>query len=88
MEKFEEQSKQMKLDIDFPAINIMCREIFVQEEKTYIEKIRYTFEKAWNEVSLGENFINEYMKVCQTKQDFSSDFFFSTNRQLRLLIKN
>ena len=78
----------MKLDIDIPAINIMCRKIFVQEEKTYIEQIKQTFEKAWNEVSLGENFINEYMKVCQTKQDFSSDFFLSTNRQLRFLKKN
>ena len=78
----------MKLDIDIPAINIMCRKIFVQEEKTYVEQIKQTFEKAWNEVSLGENFINEYMKVCQTKQDFSSDFFLSTNRQLRFLKKN
>ena len=51
-ENFEEQVKKVKLDIDIPAITTICRDIFIQEERNYIQNIKYTFETAWDKVSL------------------------------------
>ena len=82
-ENFEEQVKKVKLDIDIPAITRICRDIFIQEERNYIQNIKYTFETAWDKVSLGEKFMKDYINVCQTKKDFTSDFFLSTGKQLR-----
>ena len=82
----EDQVKKVKVDIDIPAIRTMCMKIFVQEERDYLRNIKQTFETSWDKVSLGESFMKDYIDVCKTKKDFTSDFFLSTNKQLRYFI--
>ena len=73
----------VKLDIDIPAINAMCTKYLVQEEQTHLETIKITFSKAWDEISLGERIVKDYTKFCQTKEEFTSEYFEAGNRQFR-----
>ena len=73
----------VKLDIDIPAINAMFTNYFVQEEQSHLQKIKLTFDKSWKEINHGERIMNDYIKCCQTKREFSSDFFHLANRQFR-----
>jgi hypothetical protein len=75
--------EKVKLDIDIPAINAMCTKYLVQEEKTHLETIKITFSKAWDEISLGERIMTDYTKFCQTKEEFTSEYFEVGNRQFR-----
>jgi hypothetical protein len=75
----------VKLDIDIPAINAMCTKYLIQEENSHLETIKFTFEKAWDEISLGERIMTDYIKNCQTKKEFTSEFFQVVNRQFRYL---
>ena len=75
--------EKVKLDIDIPAINAMCKKYLVQEEKTDLESIKITFSKAWDEISLGERIMTDYTKFCQTKEEFTSEYFEAGNRQFR-----
>ena len=76
-------SGSVKLDIDIPAINAMFNNYLVQEEKSYLQIIKLTFDKSWKEMNHGERIMNDYIKCCQTKREFSSDFFHLANRQYR-----
>ena len=71
------------LNIDIPAINAMCTKYLVQEEKTHLETIKIAFAKAWDEISLGERIMTDYTKFCQTKEEFTSEYFEAGNRQFR-----
>jgi hypothetical protein len=75
--------EKVKLDIDIPAINAMCTKYLVQEEKNHLESIKVTFSKAWDEISLGERIMTDYTKFCQTKEEFTSEYFEAGNRQFR-----
>ena len=75
--------EKVKLDIDIPAINAMCTKYLVQEEKTHLETIKIAFAKAWDEISLGERIMTDYTKFCQTKKEFTSEYFEAGNRQFR-----
>jgi hypothetical protein len=75
--------EKVKLDLDIPAINAMCTNYLVQEEKTHLEIIKITFTKAWDEISLGERIMTEYTKFCETKKEFTSEYFLTANRQIR-----
>ena len=75
--------ENIKLDIDIPAINAMCTKYLIQEEKTHLETIKITFEKAWDEISLGERIMTDYTRFCQTKKEFTSEYFQVGNRQFR-----
>jgi len=76
-------AEDVKLVIDIPAINEMCTNYLVLEEKSHLEVIKVTFEKAWKEISHGERIMNDYINFCQTKKEFTSDFFHLANRQYR-----
>ena len=75
--------EKVKLDLDIPAINAMCTNYLVQEEKTCLEIIKITFTKAWDEISLGERIMSDYTTFCQTKKEFTSEYFLTANRQIR-----
>ena len=75
--------ESVKLDIDIPAINAMFTNYLVQEEQSHLQKIKITFDKSWKEINHGERIMNDYIKCCQTKREFSSDFFHLANRQYR-----
>ena len=75
--------EKVKLDLDIPAINAMCTNYLVQEEKTHLEIIKITFTKAWDDISLGERIMTDYTKFCQTKKKFTSEYFLTANRQIR-----
>ena len=74
---------KIKLDIDIPAINAMCTRYLVQEENSHLETIKFTFEKAWDEISLGEKMMNDYIQCCDTKNDFTAEYFNQGNKQFR-----
>ena len=75
--------EKVKLDLGIPAINAMCTNYLVQEEKTHLEMIKITFTKAWDEISLGERIMTDYTKFCETKKEFASEYFLTANRQIR-----
>ena len=75
--------EKVKLDLDIPAINAMCTNYLVQEEKTHLEMIKITFTKTWDEISFGERIMTDYTKFCQTKKEFCSEYFETSNRQIR-----
>ena len=75
--------EKVKLDLDIPAINAMCTNYLVQEEKTHLEIIKITFTKTWDEISFGERIMTDYTKFCQTKKEFTSEYFETSNRQIR-----
>ena len=75
----------VKLDIDIPALNAMFTNYLANEEKEHLKMIKITFDKSWKEISHGEKIMNEYIKFCQTRKEFSSDFFHICNRQYRYL---
>ena len=75
--------ENVKLDLDIPAINAKCTNYLVQEEKTHLEIIKITFTKTWDEISFGERIMTDYIKFCQTKKEFTSEYFETTNRQIR-----
>ena len=77
--------EKVKLDIDIPAINAMCTQYLIQEENRHLETIKFNFEKAWDDISLGERILRDYIKHCQTKNEFTSEFFQVVNRQFRYL---
>ena len=78
-----EKVSHVKLDIDIPAINEMCTKFLIQEEKYYLDSIKCTFEKAWDEISLGQRIMGDYMKFCETKKEFSPEYYEVGNRQFR-----
>ena len=75
--------EKVKLDLDIPAINAMCTSYLVQEEKTHLEIIRITFTKTWDEISFGQRIMTDYTRFCQTKKEFTSEYFEISNRQIR-----
>ena len=75
--------EKVKLDLDIPAINAMCTNYLVQEEKTHLEIIKITFTKTWDEISFGERIMTDYITFCQTKKEFTSEYFETSNRQIR-----
>ena len=75
--------ENIKLDISSPAMIRLGLQILVQEEKAQLEKIKLTFNNSWREISLGERFMRDYMNFCQTKKEFTPDFFLSIAKQVR-----
>ena len=71
------------LDIDKPAVYAMCTKYMVEEDNGYFDKIKICFEKSWNEISLGQRIMKDYMRSCQTKEGFSAEYFDTGNRQFR-----
>ena len=74
----------VKLDIDIPAINTMFNNYIVQEEKSHLQILKFTFDKSWKKINHGERIMNDYITCCETKKYFSSEFFHLANRQYRL----
>ena len=67
--------EKVKLDLDIHAINIMCTNYLVQEEKSHLEIIKTPFTKTWDEIIFGERIMTDYTKFCQTKNEFTSEYF-------------
>ena len=99
MVEFEEDLEEQKLDtnldlpsqyveavqlsIDIPAIDALCTKYLIREEANYLESIKLTFEQAWNEISLGERIVEDYIRFCTTKKEFSLGYMHMVNRQMR-----
>ena len=75
--------EKVKLDLDIPAFNTMVTHYLVQEEKTHLEMIKIIFTKTWYEISFGERIMTDYTKFCQTKREFTPEYFDITSRQIR-----
>ena len=75
--------EKVKLDINIPAVKAMCTNYLVQEEKSYLETIKITFEKSWREINHWEGVIADYISCCQTRKEFSPDYFHHANKQYR-----
>ena len=75
--------KSVQLSIDIPAIDAMCTKYLIREETNYLESIKLTFEQTWNEISLGERIIEDYIRFCKTKKEFSLGYMHMANRQMR-----
>ena len=75
----------IKLDINSPAMNKICKEILAQKEKVHLEKIKLIFETSWKEISLGEQFMADYIHFCKTKMELPPDIFLFCARQIRYI---
>ena len=75
--------ESVQLSIDIPAIDAMCTRYLIWEETNYLESIKLTFEQTWNEISLGERIIEDYIRFCKTKKEFSLGYMHMVNRQMR-----
>ena len=69
--------------IDIPAISSMCSAFLIQEEQTYLNAVKITFCQSWSEINLGERVLQDYIRFCKTKKDFSLDFIKLCNKQMR-----
>ena len=69
--------------IDTLAISSMIKRYLIQEDKLYLETVKMVFEQSWNEINLGERIIEDYIKFCITKKDFSFEFVHLVNKQMR-----
>ena len=74
---------KVKLDFNIPAVKAMCTDYLVQGEKSYLDTIKVTFEKSWKEINHGEGVIVDYISCCQTRKEFSQDYFHLANKQYR-----
>ena len=77
------EAVSVQLSINIPAIDAMCTRYLIWEETNYLESIKLTFEQTWNEISLGERIIEDYIRFCKTKKEFSLGYMHMVNRQMR-----
>ena len=68
------------------AFNIReIENMYLREEKNYMDKIRNTFNETWQGVSLGEKVISETIELCkdEKKQQMSKELFQAVHMQIR-----
>ena len=77
---------QVKLDIDLPVMNTLATRTLIAEEGCFLDGLKDTFETTWNEISLGEEIVKDYINFCQNRKHFKLEFFLLSNRQFRYAI--
>lgn len=65
------------------AIGAMATNNFRQEDTDYMETVKNTFEKAWHEINLGPDIMEDYIKYCKAPENIPCSFFDRLNRQFR-----
>ena len=61
----------------------MATNNYRQEDTDYMETVKNTFEKAWHEINLGPDIMEDYIKYCQAPENIPCSFFDRLNRQFR-----
>ena len=82
-EHYSLENNLVAASIDIPAINSIITKYLIQEEQSYLDSVKMVFEQSWNAVNLGERVIEDYIKFCKTKKNFSFEFIHLCNKQMR-----
>ena len=51
----------------------------------FLTYLKDTFEISWNEISLGEEIVGEYINFCENRKHFRLENWTVSNRQFRYL---
>ena len=80
-------AEAVQLSNDVPAPDVMCTKYLIREGANYLDSMKLTFEQTWNEISLGERIIEDYIRFCKTKKEFSLEYMHMVNRTMRLSVE-
>ena len=73
-------------DLNFQAIDTANTKCVAMMENSYLDNLKLAFEKARNEISMGQEIMNIYITFCQTRENFSPRFFEGGRRQIRYFL--
>ena len=82
-ENSEDEYSNVQVDIDCSIIKTLCSTYFVQEDNSYLEKMKDTFERTRTEINLGQEIVSGFIKFCQNREQFSPAFWKGVSRQMR-----
>ena len=63
-------------------VQILTRNV-LEDESYILERFRHKFESCWNEISLGEETVSDYINFCQDREHFKLENWKISNRQFR-----
>eukprot|EP00092_Neocalanus_flemingeri_P027141 GFUD01029433.1.p1 GENE.GFUD01029433.1~~GFUD01029433.1.p1 ORF type:complete len:660 (+),score=109.72 GFUD01029433.1:54-1982(+) len=72
---------QVNLDIDFASISTLTASALNGAEDCFLDKMKDTFEFTWNEISLGEEIVGDYINFCKNRSHFKLENWIVCNRQ-------
>jgi hypothetical protein len=79
---------QINFDTELQVMNKLATRNLIEDESYVLDKFRYIFDTAWNEISLGEEPVSDYINVCQNRQQFNSENRKISNMQFRYSFLN
>jgi hypothetical protein len=74
---------QINFDTELQIMNTLATRNLVVDESYVLDKFRHTFDTSWNEISLGEEPVSDYINFCQNRQHFKPENWKISNMQFR-----
>ena len=74
---------QINFDTELQVMNKLATRNLIEDESYVLDKFRHTFDTSWNEISLGEEPVSDYINFCQNRQHFKPENWKISNMQFR-----
>ena len=79
---------QINFDTELQVMNKLATRNLIVDESYVLDKFRHIFDTSWNEISLGEEPVSDYINFCQNRQHFKPENWKISNMQFRYSILN
>ena len=79
---------QINFDTELQVMNKWATRNLIEDESSILDKFRHIFDTSWNEISLGEESVSDYINVCQNRQHFKTENWEISNMQFRYSFLN
>ena len=78
----------IKFDTELHVMNKLATRNLIEDESYVLDIFRHTFDTSWNEISLGEEPVSDYIHFCQNREHFKPENWEISNRQFRYSFLN
>ena len=70
-------------ELQLAVMNPLVTNALIEQENNYMNILKDKFEITWNEISLGEEIVADYINFCQNINEFKFENWVVSNRQFR-----
>jgi len=70
-------------ELQLAVMNPLVTNALIEQENNYMNILQDKFEITWNEISLGEEIVADYINFCQNINEFKFENWVVSNRQFR-----
>ena len=74
---------QINFDTELQVMNKLATRNLIVDESYVLDRFRHIFDTSWNEISLGEESVSDYINVCQNRRQFKPENWKISNMQFK-----